>query len=99
MKVKITGWVHAIPPQSWEDKDAPVKWCFFSMKVSADGAYIPVSEAAFEVDVPDSWNVVAAQVEALEKQKRDALDAYQKKVSEINDRLAILQAICNEVTP
>ena len=53
---------------------------------------------SFTVPLPDDFNPVAAEVAALEQQKVLALRAYQQSVTEINERLSKLQAICNEVT-
>ena len=49
------------------------------------------------VEVPDTINIVAAQVAALEREKIKVLEAYQRTVAQINERLSKLQAITNEV--
>lgn len=52
-----------------------------------------ISERMFTVEIPDDFDPVFRQVAALEQQKRDALDAYTRKVAEINERLSKLQAL------
>ena len=46
---------------------------------------------------PDDFNVHAAQIEALEAEKKQAIDAYQATVASINERLGKLLALSNEV--
>lgn len=52
-----------------------------------------ISERMFTVEIPDDFDPVLRQVAALEQQKRDALDAYTRKVAEINEQLSKLQAL------
>ena len=52
-----------------------------------------ISERMFTVEIPDDFDPVLRQVAALEQQKRDALDAYTRKVAEISEQLSKLQAL------
>jgi hypothetical protein len=49
------------------------------------------------VELPEDFNPVAAEVDALQARKAKALEDYQRTVAQINDRLSKLQAITNEV--
>jgi len=75
--------------QVWE----PEVWGF-RMKDERDRIYIGPQQLT--VEVPDNFNPVPAQVAALEQEKREAMDAYQKRVAEINERLSKLLAITHE---
>ena len=46
---------------------------------------------------PKDFNVYAAQLAAIEAEKRQAFDAYRSTVASINERLGKLQALTNEV--
>ena len=65
------------------------------MRAKEDNLFVSTQE--FEVEVPNDFNPIAGQVKALEAQKSEALDAYQKSVAGINERLSKLMAITNEV--
>jgi hypothetical protein len=56
-----------------------------------------VSEQSIEVEVPDDFNPIPAQVAALEAQKAEALAKYQHSVALINKQLSKILAITNEV--
>lgn len=63
-----------------------------------DGAdRILIGPINVDVVIPDDFDPVPKQVAALEAEKLEALKAYQKSVADINERLAKLQAIGNEV--
>ena len=73
--------------------DGEIAWsvsCSHTGKL--DDETIHVQNHEFTVDVPDI-NVTAAQVSGLEAAKVAALQEYQARVAEINDRLSKLQAI------
>jgi len=53
-------------------------------------------ELAIEVEAPDDFNPIPQQVAALEHAKAQALEEYQQRVAEINERLAKLLAITHE---
>ena len=71
---------------------APAIW---KCRVSDEEHRVFIGTQSVEVDIPDDFNPIPAQVAALEKSKRDAMDAYQRTVAEINDRLSKLLAITN----
>jgi len=74
-------WVPDLWPARVDDRD--------------DRIYIGPQEVTIEV--PDDFNPVPQQMAALEKEKAEALAAYQKSVADINERLSKLLAITNEV--
>lgn len=79
----------------WSRKEwHPHAW---GIKVSEEQTRIFLCQIEVEVDVPDDFNPVPHQVRALELEKAAALEEYQNKVAEINDRLSRLLAITNEV--
>lgn len=71
---------------TWE----PEPW---SVRVSDDEERIFINEQMVEIDAPDDFDPVPKQVAALEAEKRKAMDEYQAKVADINERLSKLQAI------
>jgi len=76
-------------PKVW----VPELWGF---KPSDDESRIYVGSQEVTIEVPDDFNPIPQQVAALEKKKREALDAYQATVAEINERLSKLLAITHE---
>ena len=62
-----------------------------------EGDCIAVIPHSITVDVPEI-NIIAAQIEALEAEKAKAAAEFGATVMRINERLAKLQAITNEVT-
>ncbi len=73
---------------------APDVW---AVKVDENDKRVYIGQQTVTVEVPDDFNPVPQQVAALEKEKDDALAAYQKSVADINERLSKLLAITNEV--
>jgi hypothetical protein len=65
-------------------------------KASEHGALIASVERKVTVELPENFNPVAAEVASLQVQKTKALEAYQRTVAELNDRLSKLLAITNE---
>lgn len=53
-------------------------------------------EMSVEIEAPDDFDPIPKQTAALEQLKRDALDEYQCRVAEINERLSKLQALTYE---
>jgi hypothetical protein len=56
-----------------------------------------VSQQSVEVEVPDDFNPIPAQVAAIEAQKAAVLAEYQHSVAMLNAQLSKLLAITNEV--
>ena len=92
MKIKTVGFVF-MEHGKWSAKAGyqsgwtPVLW---SCRVADTDARVFVSEQEFEVEVPEDFNPVPAQVAALEAQKLEALQKYQQAVAELNERLSKL---------
>ena len=76
-----------------------VTWMLSSSQYKAGehGALQASVERMVTVDLPPDFNPVAAEVSSLQEQKAQALEAYQRTVAELNDRLSKLLAITNEV--
>ena len=97
MKITISGFVHMRPRQDWEPTDRPTDYTFFSFQDATASGYILVCPASVEVEIPDTFNPVSAEVSALEAKKLEALEEYQRTVARYNERLSKLQAITNTV--
>ena len=98
-KIFINGFVHVSPATPW-DADGQPKFTFFNFDASGNElGYVMVGPASFEYELPNGWNPVTAEVAGLEAKKAAALDAYQKSVAAINDRLSKLQALTNDTAP
>lgn len=93
MKTTIKG--HVIGYHFDWMKPGEIAWGFSECRDATTPSRNEVHAFAhsFEVDVPDSIDMVAAQIAALNAEKVRALDAYQASVREINDRLSKLQAL------
>jgi len=68
----------------------------WTCKVDETDERIFIREIDIAVDVPDDFDPVPRQVAVLEKQKRDAMDAYQRQVTEINEKLSKLLSLTYE---
>jgi hypothetical protein len=73
---------------------APSVW---KCRVPDEDSRVFIGMQIVEVETPDDFNPVPAQVAALEREKLAALEAYQKSVADINERLSKLLAITNDV--
>jgi hypothetical protein len=62
-------------------------------KTTDNTELVYIGQQNVTVEVPDDFNPVPAQVAALEREKLAALEAYQKSVADINERLSKLLAI------
>lgn len=89
MKVKVKAHIHYLK-WSWEDKG---KFEVFSVKLDDDNHRTYVGEQEIEIEVPDDYDPRAQQIAALEKQKQKVMADYQKRVTEINERISNLQAL------
>lgn len=87
MQVTIKGHVYADRTYT-ADK---YRFSFYGCKNDALGLYVGEHSTTYEL--PDDWNPVAAEVAALEAQKKQALEDFQRTVAQINERLSKLQAI------
>ena len=66
------------------------------LPVESFGRVVASAEVTF--DVPAGLNVVQMAIEELEAEKAKVADDFRRTMAGINDRLAKLQAITNEVT-
>lgn len=89
MKVKVKAHIHYLK-WSWEDKG---EFEVFSVKLDDDNHRTYVGEQEIEIEVPDDYDPRAQQIAALEKQKQKVMADYQKRVTEINERISNLQAL------
>ena len=59
--------------------------------------WVKVCEVEIEFESPDDFNPVAAQIEALQKQKHELVRQFTQKIDEIKEQIGKLQAIeCSE---
>ena len=84
MQVTIKGHVYA-------DDISGHTFRIYPCKLDSRGLYGGPIEVAY--DVPADWSPVAAEVAALQAQKKKALEDFQRTVAQINERLSKLQAI------
>lgn len=89
MKIKATVYIHFCQ-WSWEDKG---EFEVFSFKADDSDHRTFVREQEIEIDVPDNYDPRAQQIAALQAQATKAAADYQKTVTEIQRRIAELQAI------
>lgn len=94
-QVKLTAYVYAAQASY---KKEP-RFSVFGFKASEMDATFGslVAEVPIQFDMPADWSPVAAEIASLEARKRQALQDYQNTVAGINERLARLTAITNEV--
>ena len=85
----ITGFIHYQPP--FYEGDKP-HFSFFSWDASDQG-YLAVMPHTIEVELPDDFNPISAQVQALQAKKAAVLAEYQKRVADINEQLSKLQCL------
>lgn len=101
MKATVNAALHMELHQVWEEDTLREVWqpAVWRTKIVDAHDRIFLREIEVEVDIPDDWDPTASQIAALEREKVAALDAYQRAVAEINERLSKLQALTNGVTP
>ena len=88
MKIKVTAHVHYVD-YPWDDD----KFKLFSCKMDGDDTHLYICSQEVEIEVPDNYDPRPAQIaELLKKQTKAAAD-YQNTVTEIQRRIAELQAI------
>ena len=97
MKITITG--HLVGSHYEFMPEGKVSWHFSSYGVDESCLDTVHSQPhSFDVEVPDTINMVAAQVAALESAKVAALNEYHASVAKLNERLSKLQAIgCDSI--
>lgn len=93
MKKQVKQYVfmsHDINPETWRREWTPI---LREYKPQDSPSQIFVGEQLVTIEFPDDFDPVPAQVAALEAEKRQAMNAYQQKVAEINEQLSKLQAL------
>lgn len=97
MKVQISGYV--VGYHFGFMPEGKITWTFNSHGVDeASPDIVHSHKHTIEVDVPDTINIVAAQVAALKAAKITALNEYVANVDKLNERLSKLQAIgCDSI--
>jgi hypothetical protein len=93
-QVTVEGHVYA-KRDEWNDNETT--FSLLGWKSDGDHFGIYVGPVTVTYELPAGWNPVAAELAALEAEKRAALDAYQASVTRINERIARLTAITNQV--
>lgn len=92
MKVTIKGFIH------YRKDD----WCVFNdyqiypYESSHSGA-VCVCPVSVEVEIPDDFNPITAQVAALENEKRVIKAVFAKNLMALEDSISKLTCITNEV--
>ena len=94
-QVQLTAYVYA--RQATYEKSP--SFSVFGFKDSdTDGHFGSlVAEVPISFEMPDGWNPISVEISCLEAEKRKALEDSQSTVASINERLARLTAITNEV--
>jgi GH35 family endo-1,4-beta-xylanase len=89
MKIKTTVHIH-YNKYEWEDEG---QYLVYSHKFDNTDYRAYICEQDIEIEVPDDFDPRAQQIAALEKEKQKVMAAYQKTVTEINNRINNLKAI------
>lgn len=89
MKIKTT--VHVFYQKCvWEEKG---EYQVFACKLDDTDYRTYVSTQEIEIDVPADYDPRAQQIAVLEAKKKEAMAAYQKTVTDIQNRINNLMAI------
>lgn len=94
MKIIVKCFVHQVL-NKYASADTPPEFHAFGGDMSQFPDYLMIGPAEFEFDVPDSFNPIAAQVSALEKQAEKLAEEYRRNAAMIRDRISKLQCIEN----
>ena len=88
MKVTIKGFV-LWKKDSWEKEG---RFYFQPWQMEEHG-YVTVMPHVFEIDVPDDFNPVPAQVAILEKEKARVRAEFNQRIAQLNEQIGKLQAL------
>ena len=91
--IEISGHIYA-KRNTFDDS---IDYTFFSYEGMDEHGYLYVCPHKVVAEVPATFNPIAAEVSALEKQRDKLRDEFNARVKQINDRIANLQ--CIEYTP
>ena len=89
MKITIKGFVHYRKEEEWTGYG---NYRIFPYKSEYDGA-VYIAPCSVEVEIPDDFNPIPAQVAALEKEKRELQAKFAKELMDIDDRISKLTCI------
>lgn len=89
MKIKTTVYIY-FQQFSWEKNG---EFIVFSCKLDDDDTRTYVCTQEVEIEVPENYDPRAQQIAVLEKQKQQEMAAYQKSVTDINEKISKLQAL------
>lgn len=87
--MKTTAHIHFVK-FPWETKG---NFELFSYKLEDTEQRTFVCTQEIEIDVPENYDPRAQQIAVLEKQKQQEMAAYQKSVTDINEKISKLQAL------
>ncbi|PZX29434.1 hypothetical protein C7416_104439 [Cupriavidus phytorum] len=91
--IEITGHIYA-QRNAWDNS---LNYTFFTFDGMEEHGYLYVCPHKIVAEVPDSFNPVAAEVAALEKERENVRAELNARIKQINDRIANLT--CIEHTP
>lgn len=89
-KHTVTGFVHC-NTDDWSGKVSYSIWPFDMSKSCEDRPL--VGEQSFEVEVPDDFNPVPAQIAALEEKKRQLRVKLSDELARLDERISKLSCI------
>ena len=98
--MKVTGFLHAIN-DSMQDG---LKFYVLPYKSDAADVFgVVIGEVEFDHKIPDGMviedEIVRCKIAALEAERQKAVTQYLQTLQRINERLAKLQALTNDVKP
>ncbi|NSX14998.1 hypothetical protein HTY52_13020 [Cupriavidus taiwanensis] len=86
--IEIKGFIHAYRPEYGMST-----FSFCTSEDMSQYGYVLIGPHTITFEVPDTFNPVAAEVEALKKQKDKLREEFNAHLARINDRITSLQAI------
>jgi len=89
LKIKTTVHIHYCK-YAWDDRG---EYEAYSCKLEDTDARFYIGEQKIVLEVPDDFDPRARQIAVLEAEKKRVMGSYQKRVTEINDRISKLQAL------
>ena len=100
-QISIPGFITASPPEDWEANDTNVfdglAFRFTNWKPLSTSGRVLVCEHELTFELPTGWDPRPGQIAALEAKKEELKQEFSKRVAQINQQIAQLQAI--EYTP
>jgi len=93
MKITIEGFL-VWKKETWQTEG---KFQLVQCDMSEYG-YITVQPQVVEIDIPDNWNPVPGQLDALKKEEKELRAKFARDMTTIQERRSKLLAITNEVS-